>query len=643
MRQILQRPYGSPPPDTTETDFERAVKIAVADAISRTAQVRVSDWNISCDGMPVVSIGAGTDCHAIAAPGQAGSKKFLSATPFSPAGSGMGGGLGGLGGSGGGSGGGGYGSGSGPSGGVGGSGGASGGAVGGGGGLSGGGNALAGNVLQLVPLMGRAFNGNPGYGYGSGGGVVAGAGGGSGGGPVDGTPEISVSKKVVIPVGLVQPEMTLGGTVLLSGGATSGGPTASCERFVGATWSATGSMANARSEHGQVLIAHGKVLVVGGTHSGSTPTATAEIYDDETGTWSATGSMAVARSRPVAVLLPSGKVLVCGGYGVAGASVSLDSAEIYDPVAGTWSSAGTMSKRRWGHTATLLYDGTVLVVGGAASAGDPLTDTQCADIYDPGANSWTPTGSLATGRYWHTATRLAGGDVVVTGGLDGVTSAYLASCERWNPVSHTWAATGSLNHAREFHASILLEDGQILIAGGLGTGAANVLPSETYDDVVEAWTDSGNLVAGNYRVGLIYLDSGRHMLVGSNGYSAVVQLYDPGPGSWAATGSLNTARKLSRATLLGRTVAGATLASTKVVTSTDPVLVGGARQRTITIDWAYTGSDPAYSVQLRATMAIGWTFVSATGGGTVTAGVVVWNLGDLAPAASGSVDLVISY
>ena len=79
-------------------------------------------------------------------------------------------------------------------------------------------------------------------------------------------------------------------------------------------------------------------------------------------TWSATGSLATARSGHTATLLPDGMVLVAGGFG--GATGYLSSAELYDFATGSWSEAGSLANARSFHTATLLQNGMIVLVAG---------------------------------------------------------------------------------------------------------------------------------------------------------------------------------------------------------------------------------------------------------------------------------------
>jgi len=92
-----------------------------------------------------------------------------------------------------------------------------------------------------------------------------------------------------------------------------------------------------------------------------------------------------------------------------------DSAELYDPANGTWSTTGSLKKKRLFHTATLLPNGLVLVAGGLASA----IVTAITELYDPSNGTWSDTGSLNTARLEHTATLLPNGMVLVAGGKDG--------------------------------------------------------------------------------------------------------------------------------------------------------------------------------------------------------------------------------
>ena len=103
------------------------------------------------------------------------------------------------------------------------------------------------------------------------------------------------------------------------------------------TWSAAGSLTTARAEHTATLLATGKVLVVGGYNDDNGPPAilnSAELYDPILNTWSAAGTLANARQDQTATLLPSGKVLLAAGLGKTQiASLPITSAELYDPAA----------------------------------------------------------------------------------------------------------------------------------------------------------------------------------------------------------------------------------------------------------------------------------------------------------------------
>jgi hypothetical protein len=181
--------------------------------------------------------------------------------------------------------------------------------------------------------------------------------------------------------------------------------------------------------HCATLLSDGRVLVAGGEgNSGST--ASAELYDPETGTFSATGSMATVRGWPSATLLSGGRVLVVGGPGDCTASgcKDLDSAELYDPKTGAFVPTGSMTWARTRAMATLLSDGRVLIAGGVGGT----SGLASAEIYSPATGSFSPTGSMATVREsGPTATLLPDGRVLIAGGYQGNTG--IASAEIYTP------------------------------------------------------------------------------------------------------------------------------------------------------------------------------------------------------------------
>jgi len=228
-------------------------------------------------------------------------------------------------------------------------------------------------------------------------------------------------------------------------------------------FSATGSTHDAR--HGStanLLVLNGKVLVAGGIMSNvETRLATAELYDPVAGTFAYTGSMHAARDVAVSVRLQNGKVLIAGGGD--GSGISLNSTEIYDPAAGTFAIGPTMVDRRDDATATLLPDGRVLIVAGINN--DVCIGT--AEIYDPTSNAFTASKSTITPRHFHTATLLPSGLVLIAGGVNSATNVNtLADAQLYDPATDTFTSVGPMGTARYLHTATLLNDGRVLIAGG---------------------------------------------------------------------------------------------------------------------------------------------------------------------------------
>jgi N-acetylneuraminic acid mutarotase len=312
----------------------------------------------------------------------------------------------------------------------------------------------------------------------------------------------SFSDEIAISSGATKGKAEL--TVKLKGsakGTASSSPTPSPASTPFTALPAT--MTTARAGHTATLLPNGKVLLTGGCNESPCPSAlnTAELYDPVAQTFTVlSATMTAARAFHTATLLPNGQVLITGGYsGFTGSvSTALDTAEVYDPVAGTFTTlSATMTAARAFHTATLLPNGQVLLTGGEPNDSTGIA-FNTAELYDPVAQTFTAlSATMTAARLAHTATLLPNGQVLLTGGGNSTNSSYTTfnTAEVYDPVAGTFAAlTATMTTAREGHAATLLPNGLVLLTGG-GQGssisaafATALNTAEVYDPVAQTFT-----------------------------------------------------------------------------------------------------------------------------------------------------------
>ena len=200
---------------------------------------------------------------------------------------------------------------------------------------------------------------------------------------------------------------------------------------------------------------------------------------------------------------------------------------------------GDMVTARYWHTATLLPEGRVLIAGG--------TESTYAELYDPAARVFTTISEMTTARRGHTATLLHDGRVLIAGGSDG-SGRLLASAELYDPSTGTFSATGSMSTGQVGHTATLLANGKVLIAGGLRwevLGWPVAAAPELYDPSTGEFAAAGDYASDNPLYpsagGPIWptataLPDARVLFVGNN----PAELYDPVTDTFSATGALTS-------------------------------------------------------------------------------------------------------
>lgn len=282
--------------------------------------------------------------------------------------------------------------------------------------------------------------------------------------------------------------------------------------------------------------------------------------------WTTTAVMAQARTSHVAASLDNGKAIMVGGFDF---SSDLSGCELFDVASATWAATGSLTLARDYATATKLADGRILATGGANS-------TATAELYDPSTGKWSNTGSMVTGRARHGAARLPDGRVLVAGGYQGSFSNVLSSAEIYNPVSGAWSPTSSASTARREGSLTSLGDGRVVFVGGRNGANTPVAATEVYSPQTGSWTSAPNLVDARYDHAAVTLSNGDVLVIGgagTNGPLTTVERFLNVSTTWVSGGVMATPhwQPAAAALLDGRVLVAAGMYAVSIPTAASEI------------------------------------------------------------------------
>lgn len=283
-----------------------------------------------------------------------------------------------------------------------------------------------------------------------------------------------------------------GGTAVALGGVI-GGQAVGIERYDPSRnrWSRAGRLRGDGEAYTDGLLAaqlrDGRVLVI----SNNWKNTTAEVYDPRRNRSSLTRPMRHPHAYGTLTVLRDGSVLVIGGSSHDSLERGSTGVERYHPRTGRWTSGSRWPRARFAHSATLLPDGRVLVVGGLTGA----RVVAAVDIYDPATDRWTRGPDVPDAVARPGLTVLADGGVLASGG-----DANRASAQAYvlDAAGRRWRLAGDLNVGQIPHFTRRLADGRVLSIGIDLPDSGRVDPPAAVVDVWDRAVHTRDYFVANY-------------------------------------------------------------------------------------------------------------------------------------------------
>jgi Galactose oxidase, central domain/Kelch motif len=220
--------------------------------------------------------------------------------------------------------------------------------------------------------------------------------------------------------------------------------------------------------------------------------ATTEIYDPVTNTWAAGPNLATPRAGHVAITRPDGRVLFAGGISwdpnilFGWLPAVRRSCDLYNPANNTMGTAPQMAVARSLIDPVDLGSGRWLLAGGINGITiipfNPGNPTAAAEIYDAVANTWTTVGSMATARGNQKGWAIGNGQFLLAGGANGsiLSPTALSSTEIFSTATNTFGPGPALSTPRAGAAAFPTPHGQVQLFGGASSGTTISNTTEWY-------------------------------------------------------------------------------------------------------------------------------------------------------------------
>ena len=232
-----------------------------------------------------------------------------------------------------------------------------------------------------------------------------------------------------------------------------------------------------------------------------------------------------------------------------------------------WEFMGELEFGRWGHTATLLQNDAILIVGGMKRLSFRRTSVVHGEILPFGSTEWAKTSRFNWERTFHTASLLSDGRVLVAGGTGRAAlkegedeplwrgNKDLNSAEIYDPKTDEWTNAPDMNDKRQLAQAITLEDARVMIIGGR-SGVSTLSSIEVYDPEANSWAEAEPMMQSRMSHSAVKLMDNRILVTG--GMASVTmgdtlssaEIYDPLQNLWFTVVELNRPRFAHRSTLL---------------------------------------------------------------------------------------------